>query len=217
MISRPHNDLERLFFLMGMHSFKNGSSRRNIVAAAAIGVGAVVALPATAQAAPVQVPGTDYSVDVPDELIAAAQPYVDSAVAAAGSYAAPASGAVAYAAPAPVASEGQRIADAALSKQGSPYAWGATGPDAFDCSGLTSWAYSQVGKSIPRTSGAQASSGTPVPLNALQVGDIISFYSGASHVGIYIGDNQVVHAPTEGDVVKVTSMDYMPINNAVRF
>jgi cell wall-associated NlpC family hydrolase len=214
-----------------MHSFKNGSSRRNIVAAAAIGVGAVVALPATAQAAPVQVPGTDYSVDVPDELIAAAQPYVDSAVAAAGSYAAPASGAVAaagsyaapasgavaYAAPAPVVSEGQRIADAALSKQGSPYAWGATGPDAFDCSGLTSWAYSQVGKSIPRTSGAQASSGTPVPLNALQVGDIISFYSGASHVGIYIGDNQVVHAPTEGDVVKVTSMDYMPINNAVRF
>lgn len=191
---------------MGKHSMKSGS-RRNVVAAAAIGVGAVVALPATAQAAPFQVPGSDISVEFPNQLLDTAQPFVDSVLAQAGD----------GGAAAPATSVGQQIANYALSKQGSPYVYGATGPNAFDCSGLTSWAYSQVGKSIPRTSNAQASSGTPVSLNALQVGDIISFYAGASHVGIYVGDNQVVHAPTEGDVVKVTSMDYMPVNNAVRF
>ncbi|MFR4191039.1 MAG: endopeptidase, partial [Corynebacterium variabile] len=63
---------------MGKHSLKNGSSRRNIVAAAAIGVGAAVALPATAQAAPVQVPGIDFSVDVPNEVLDAAGNYVDT-------------------------------------------------------------------------------------------------------------------------------------------
>ena len=81
-----------------------------------------------------------------------------------------------------------------MSKQGAPYVWGATGPSSFDCSGLTSWAYNQVGKSIPRTSGAQASGGTPVSLNALQPGDIISYYSGASHVAIYIGDGKHIHS-----------------------
>lgn len=197
---------------MGKHSLKNGSSRRNIVAAAAIGVGAVVALPATAQAAPVQVPGTDISVDVPNEVLDAAGAYVD--VNAFTGAAAAAQSAVATAAP---TSTGQKIADAAMTKQGSPYVWGATGPNSFDCSGLTSWAYSQVGKSIPRTSGAQASGGTPVSLNALQPGDIISYYSGASHVAIYIGDGKIVHAVNEGTPVQVNDINYMPINNAVRF
>lgn len=197
---------------MGKHSLKNGSSRRNIVAAAAIGVGAVVALPATAQAAPVQVPGTDISVDVPEQVLESASAYVD-----ANSLTGAATAAQAAAAPAAVVSTGQQIADAALSKQGSPYVWGATGPNAFDCSGLTTWAYNQVGKSIPRTSGAQASSGTPVSLNALQPGDIISYYSGASHVAIYIGDGKIVHAVNEGTPVQVNDMNYMPINSAVRF
>lgn len=197
---------------MGKHSLKNGSSRRNIVAAAAIGVGAVVALPATAQAAPVQVPGTDFSVDVPNEVLDAAGNYVDTSAFTGA--AAAAESAVASAAP---TSTGQKIADAAMSKQGAPYVWGATGPSSFDCSGLTSWAYSQVGKSIPRTSGAQASGGTPVSLNALQPGDIISYYSGASHVAIYIGDGKIVHAVNEGTPVQVNDINYMPINNAVRF
>lgn len=135
---------------MGKHSLKNGSSRRNIVAAAAIGVGAVVALPATAQAAPVQVPGTGFSVDVPNEVLDAAGNYVDTSAFTGA--AAAAESAVASAAP---TSTGQKIADAAMSKQGAPYVWGATGPSSFDCSGLTSWAYNQVGKSIPRTSGAR--------------------------------------------------------------
>ena len=197
---------------MGKHSLKNGSSRRNIVAAAAIGVGAVVALPATAQAAPVQVPGTGFSVDVPNEVLDAAGNYVDTSAFTGA--AAAAESAVASAAP---TSTGQKIADAAMSKQGAPYVWGATGPSSFDCSGLTSWAYNQVGKSIPRTSGAQASGGTPVSLNALQPGDIISYYSGASHVAIYIGDGKIVHAVNEGTPVQVNDIYYMPINNAVRF
>ncbi|MGP5081324.1 C40 family peptidase [Corynebacterium variabile] len=197
---------------MGKHSLKNGSSRRNLVAAAAIGVGAVVALPATAQAAPVQVPGTDFSVDVPNEVLDAAGNYVDTSTFTGA--AAAAESAVASAAP---TSTGQKIADAAMSKQGAPYVWGATGPSSFDCSGLTSWAYNQVGKSIPRTSGAQASGGTPVSLNALQPGDIISYYSGASHVAIYIGDGKIVHAVNEGTPVQVNDINYMPINNAIRF
>lgn len=197
---------------MGKHSLKNGSSRRNIVAAAAIGVGAVVALPATAQAAPVQVPGTDFSVDVPNEVLDAAGNYVDTSAFTGA--AAAAESAVASAAP---TSTGQKISDAAMSKQGAPYVWGATGPSSFDCSGLTSWAYNQVSKSIPRTSGAQASGGTPVSLNALQPGDIISYYSGASHVAIYIGDGKIVHAVNEGTPVQVNDINYMPINNAVRF
>ncbi len=195
---------------MGKHSLKNGSSRRNIVAAAAIGV--VVALPATAQAASVQVPGTDFSVDVPNEVLDAAGNYVDTSSFT--GTAAAAESAVASAAP---TSTGQKIADAAMSKQGAPYVWGAAGPSSFDCSGLTSWAYNQVGKSIPRTSGAQASGGTPVSLNALQPGDIISYYSGASHVAIYIGDGKIVHALNEGTPVQVNDINYMPINNAVRF
>jgi len=197
---------------MGKHSLKNGSSRRNIVAAAAIGVGAAVALPATAQAAPVQVPGTDFSVDVPNEVLDAAGNYVDTSAFTGA--AAAAESAVASAAP---TSTGQKIADAAMSKQGAPYVWGATGPSSFDCSGLTSWAYNQVGKSIPRTSGAQASGGTPVSLNALQPGDIVSYYSAASHVAIYIGDGKIVHALNEGTPVQVNDINYMPINNAVRF
>ncbi|MDO5029668.1 MAG: C40 family peptidase [Corynebacterium sp.] len=112
-------------------------------------------------------------------------------------------------------STGAAIVDAARSKIGSPYVWGATGPNSFDCSGLTSWAYQQVGKSIPRTSQAQASQGTPVASPGL--GDIVSFYSGATHVGIFSGNGNVIHAPQTGDVVKEAPMNYMPVHNFVRF
>ena len=106
---------------------------------------------------------------------------------------------------------------AAASKIGSPYVWGATGPNSFDCSGLTSWAYKQVGKDIPRTSQAQAASGTKISRNDLQAGDIVAFYSGASHVGIYTGHGTVIHATTEGKPLAETSMDYMPFHSAVRY
>ncbi|MGO1948722.1 MAG: C40 family peptidase [Mycobacteriaceae bacterium] len=204
---------------MGKHSLKKHHSRRNAVAVAAVGMGAMIALPATAQAVTVQVPGTDVSVDVPDEAVDFANQHVDADAYLAQANQVSAPSAPAPSAPAPSAenSTGQKIADAALSKQGAPYSWGATGPDAFDCSGLTSWAHQQVGKSIPRTSSDQAASGTPVSLDNLKPGDVVSYYGGASHVAIYIGDNKVVQAVNEGTPVQVNDLNYMPVNNAVRF
>jgi len=109
------------------------------------------------------------------------------------------------------------VVGAAMSKLGSPYSWGATGPDAFDCSGLMFWAYQQMGKSIPRTSGAQIAGGTPVSRDQLQPGDIVGYYSGVSHVGMYIGDGKIVHASDYGIPVQVVSVDSMPFAGASRY
>ncbi|MGO1379894.1 NlpC/P60 family protein [Corynebacterium sp. AOP36-E1-14] len=203
---------------MGKHRMKKDHSRRNAVAVAAVGMGVVLALPATAQAVTVEVPNSDISVDVPNEAVDFAKQHVDvDPFIAAAEQAAPAAGSSEAPASSSSDSVGQQIADAAMSKQGAPYSWGAAGPDAFDCSGLTSWAYSQAGKSIPRTSGEQAGAGTPVSIDSLQPGDVVSYYSGASHVAIYIGDGKIVHALNEGSPVQVNDLNYMPINNAVRF
>ena len=112
-------------------------------------------------------------------------------------------------------SAGERIVNAARSQMGTPYAWGGSQPGGFDCSGLTSWAYQQAGKAIPRTSQQQAANGIPVASPSL--GDIVSFYAGATHVGIFSGNGNVIHAPQEGDVVKETPMNYMPVHNIVRY
>ncbi len=96
---------------------------------------------------------------------------------------------------------------AALTRIGDPYVWGATGPDSFDCSGLMVWAYQQAGKTLPRSSEAQMASGTPVDRNDLQPGDLIIYYPGASHVGMYVGDGYVIHASTFGVPVKVVPVD----------
>ncbi|WP_333619211.1 C40 family peptidase, partial [Dietzia sp.] len=114
-------------------------------------------------------------------------------------------------------SKGEEVLAAGQTKIGSPYVWGATGPDSFDCSGFTSWAYQQAGISIPRTSQAQASGGTQVSRDDLQPGDLVTFYDGASHVGIYAGDGQVLHASTEGVPVGYSPVDSMPFYNAVRY
>ncbi|WP_191373836.1 C40 family peptidase, partial [Corynebacterium stationis] len=114
-------------------------------------------------------------------------------------------------------STGQKVVDAVYSKIGAPYAWGATGPSSFDCSGLTSWAYAQAGKQIPRTSQAQASGGTPVAISDLQPGDIVAYYGGASHVGIYVGNGKIVDALNSGTPVSERPLNYMPIHSAVRF
>ncbi|SFW87381.1 C40 family peptidase [Amycolatopsis australiensis] len=100
----------------------------------------------------------------------------------------------------------QKAVDAALSKLGSAYVWGATGPSTFDCSGLMQWAYKQAGISLPRTSAAQAGFGTPVSRDQLQPGDLVAYYSPVSHIGMYIGDGKMVHAPTSGDVVKISPL-----------
>lgn len=131
-------------------------------------------------------------------------------------------GALAAAAPAapaaaPASTDGQAIVNAVRSKIGAPYAWGAAGPNSFDCSGLTSWAYQQVGKSIPRTSQAQASGGQQVPIDQLQPGDIVVYYSGASHVAIYAGNGMIIDALNSGSPVAERPLHYMPIHSAVRF
>ncbi|MGH8823537.1 MAG: NlpC/P60 family protein [Jiangellaceae bacterium] len=83
---------------------------------------------------------------------------------------------------------------AALSKLGYPYVYGGKGPDSFDCSGFTSWAWRQAGVSLSSSSSAQASQGTRVSVSALQPGDILFYGSPVSHVAMYIGNGEVVHA-----------------------
>ncbi len=109
----------------------------------------------------------------------------------------------------------QVAVDTALAQLGKPYAYGAAGPHAFDCSGLTQFAYGAAGIGLPHSARAQSGHGIPVGRANLQPGDLVFFY-GLGHVGIYIGNNQVVHAPTSGSVVKVVNMDYMPFSAARR-
>lgn len=106
---------------------------------------------------------------------------------------------------------------AAMTKLGSPYGWGATGPDQFDCSGLVVWAYQQQGKTLPRTSQAQMAGGVPVSRADLQPGDVVGFYPGATHVGIYVGNGNIVHASDYGIPVQVVPMDSMPFFGARRY
>ncbi|MEU2561680.1 NlpC/P60 family protein [Streptomyces longispororuber] len=99
---------------------------------------------------------------------------------------------------------------------GSPYVWGATGPNAFDCSGLTQAAYRSAGVSLPRTTYAQIDAGRRVPRSELRPGDLVFFYSGISHVGLYVGDGQMIHAPNPSAPVRLAPLDEMPFAGATR-
>ncbi|MFI7100478.1 NlpC/P60 family protein [Streptomyces sp. NPDC050161] len=105
---------------------------------------------------------------------------------------------------------------AAVGALGAPYVWGATGPSSFDCSGLTQWAYGRAGVSIPRTSQAQRGAGRRVPLGQARPGDLIIYRSDASHVALYVGGGQVVHAPHPGAPVRYESVGMMPVTSVVR-
>jgi cell wall-associated NlpC family hydrolase len=106
---------------------------------------------------------------------------------------------------------------AAKTKIGSPYVWGATGPSSFDCSGFTSWAYAQAGVSIPRTSQAQANAGRRIYSESqLKVGDLVLFFGDLSHVALYAGHGQVLHAPHTGSSVRFESISDMPFQFGVR-
>lgn len=109
------------------------------------------------------------------------------------------------------------VVASAMGQLGKPYGWGATGPYAFDCSGLMVYAYAQNGIGIPRTSQAQLAGGTPVPLSHLQPGDIIGYFPGTTHVGMYIGNGMIVHSSDYGIPVQVVPYDSMPISGAVRY
>ncbi len=113
--------------------------------------------------------------------------------------------------------EGMVAVQAALTRIGSPYSWGASGPGAFDCSGLVMWAFQQAGISLPHSSQALAQGGQPVSRDEMQPGDLVTYYSDASHVGIYIGDGMMVHASTYGTPVRVAPVDNAPIHNVRRY
>jgi cell wall-associated NlpC family hydrolase len=104
---------------------------------------------------------------------------------------------------------GAQALDIARRFMGTPYRWGGETPaTGFDCSGLMQYAFKQLGVDIPRVSQDQFRSGTPVPREALQPGDLVFFQRGGDvhHVGMYVGGNSFLHAPRSGDVVKVTSL-----------
>jgi cell wall-associated NlpC family hydrolase len=97
------------------------------------------------------------------------------------------------------------VVSIAMHYLGVPYVWGGASPSGFDCSGLVMYVFAQIGVSLPHSSYAQAGMGSPVSISQLQPGDLV-FFTGASHVGIYIGGGQFIHAPHTGDVVKISSL-----------
>jgi cell wall-associated NlpC family hydrolase len=115
------------------------------------------------------------------------------------------------------APEAATVIQAALSRIGSPYSWGASGPNAFDCSGLVMWSFQQAGIALPHSSQALAQGGQPVSMDQIQPGDLVTYYSDASHVAIYIGDGMMVHASTYGTPVRVAPVDNAPIHNIRRY
>ncbi|MFJ8592955.1 NlpC/P60 family protein [Streptomyces sp. NPDC093598] len=91
---------------------------------------------------------------------------------------------------------------------GKPYVWGAVGPGSYDCSGLTQAAWKAAGVTLPRTTYAQVNAGTTVPLSQAQPGDLVFFYDDVTHVGIYIGNGMMIHAPKPGTYVREESVYY---------
>jgi cell wall-associated NlpC family hydrolase len=114
-------------------------------------------------------------------------------------------------------SAASKVVSFALSKVGGPYVWGGNGPSGYDCSGLTRAAYLQVGISLPHNAAAQFALGTPVSTNDLRPGDLVFYYGGPSHVAIYIGNGQIVHASTYGVGIIVSSAFSMSVTGARRF
>ena len=109
----------------------------------------------------------------------------------------------------------ERAVDIAMKQIGKPYRYGGVGPNTFDCSGLTRYAYGIAGIQLPHSAAGQYRSGPRIARSQLQPGDLI-FWRGLGHVGIYIGGGRMVHAPASGDVVTITSIDQGGFYGAVR-
>ncbi|MFI8827446.1 NlpC/P60 family protein [Streptomyces sp. NPDC053431] len=119
----------------------------------------------------------------------------------------------------PITAPTARAAEAiafAQAQLGKPYVWGATGPSAYDCSGLTQASWRAAGVSLPRTTYTQINAGRRVSRSELAPGDLVFFYSGISHVGLYIGGGQMIHAPRPGAPVRIAPIDEMPFAGATR-
>jgi cell wall-associated NlpC family hydrolase len=108
------------------------------------------------------------------------------------------------------ADPGYALLLAAQSRIGAPYSYGGAGPNAFDCSGLVTYAHRQIGVAVPRTAAQQFAAATPVERRQLRPGDLVFFRlegRSVSHVGIYAGDNRFVHAPQSGGNVRMASLE----------
>lgn len=101
----------------------------------------------------------------------------------------------------------QIAVDTAYAQLGDSYVWGGSGPNTFDCSGLTMYSYAAAGISLPHSSNMQSSTGAYVSRSDLQPGDLVFYYSPVSHVAIYVGNGQVIHAPNTGSVVQLADVD----------
>lgn len=172
-----------------------------VTAFSAAAAGAILCTTAPAEARPVTVPGLGV-LEIPDQLplppLPAGIPGLDTPPSPPRFTPAP----------------GELAVAAARSKLGAPYVYGGTGPNGFDCSGLVQWAYGQAGVQVPRTSYSQLAAGTPVPLDQLQPGDVIS-YRGGGHSALYAGDGQVIHAATVA--VEMSPLGYSPVVGARRY
>ncbi|MFX4290730.1 NlpC/P60 family protein [Streptomyces bohaiensis] len=118
--------------------------------------------------------------------------------------------------PAPAGSRAAQAVAFAQAQLGKPYGWGATGPSAFDCSGLTQAAWQAAGVSLPRTSHSQIGAGVRVSRDQLAPGDLVFYYSGLTHVGMYVGNGQIIHASRPGTPVRYAPVDSMPFAGAAR-
>jgi cell wall-associated NlpC family hydrolase len=111
----------------------------------------------------------------------------------------------------PVGTEpGRAVLEVAQSRIGAPYRFGGSGPDAFDCSGLVTYAHREIGIAVPRTAAQQFAAATPVARKDLRPGDLVFFRldsRNVSHVGIYAGDGRFVHAPQRGGQVRMARLD----------
>ncbi|MGB0101038.1 MAG: NlpC/P60 family protein [Nocardioides sp.] len=116
----------------------------------------------------------------------------------------------------PVSGRAAAAVQYAMAQVGDSYVYGAAGPSAFDCSGLTMMAWAQAGVGLPHSSSAQYSSGPRVAFSDLQPGDLVFYYSPISHVGIYIGNGLIAHAANPGTGVAVAGVNSMPYTGAVR-
>ncbi|WP_130796271.1 C40 family peptidase [Streptomyces otsuchiensis] len=113
-------------------------------------------------------------------------------------------------------SRGAQAVAFAEAQLGKPYGWGSTGPSSYDCSGLTQAAWSAAGVSLPRTSYSQINAGSRVSRSDLAPGDLVFYYSGLTHVGMYVGNGQIIHASRPGTPVRYAPVDSMPFAGATR-
>ncbi|MET9326062.1 C40 family peptidase [Tsukamurella sp. NPDC003166] len=168
-----------------------GGTMRAALGAAAAVIG-IVAAPAVAQAAPLPAPQVP-APQAPAARVPAPQAPAPQAPAARAAQ-------VQSAGP-----DRSAVVQAALTRLGMPYSYGAAGPSSFDCSGLVTWAMNQAGVSVPRSSYSLMSAGTPVSQAELRPGDVV-ITNGGGHAALYVGNGQVVEAVTSGVPVRVAGI-----------